>query len=158
MATITANKDAGFVVKDAHGIVANMTCFSPAMPTNRTSKYRVEFPAADASSPKAMVSSLSRILPGGGTQSSSILVSSETMTAVTVPLGVFPGRRVSYTVTDDAGTGLRVVEVTVRSLDGSGVNEQWKNTFGILVATTDLTTFDLKVAAAMTIDSVDVTL
>jgi len=158
MATITANKDAGFVVTDAHAIVGNMTFFSPAMPINRTSKYTVEFPAGAAQAPKAMVSSLMRALPAGGTQSCSILVSAPTMTPVTVPLGVFPGRRVSYTVTDDPGTGTRILEVTVKSLDGTGVNEQWKSTFGILVGTTDFTTFDLKVSGGMTIDSVDVTL
>ena len=156
MASITtANGE--FKVQAARRIVANLTLFSPTMPANNTCTYTVVFPAVAAKPNKAMVSSITRLLPGGSTQSNSVVVSAEAKNPVVVPLGVFPGRKTSYTVKDDAGSGDRVVEVTIESLDGSGISEQWRHQFMIILLPTDKTNFDVIKPVALTVDSVDVT-
>lgn len=146
-----------FKITAARRITANMTCFSPTMPSGNTCSYRVEFPVASAKAPKAMVSSITRVLPGGTTQSNSIVVSAEAKVPVVIPLGVFPGRRVSYTVIDDAATANRVVSMTIESLDATGVNESWRHLFAVIITPGDVANFAVMGPKGLTVDSVDVT-
>lgn len=152
MATITQNAN-GYSITAAHRIVAHMTL--SAFPKGAT--YTIVFEKAKASPNKVMSGSLTRDLPGGGVQSNSIPISAVTMNEVVVPLGVFTGRRVAYTVADNAGAGTRTLTVKIRSLDGTGVNEVWHHNLSIIQGPADLSDFDLSAAGAATIDSVDVT-
>jgi hypothetical protein len=146
-----------FKVTGARRIVANNTAFSPAMPASNTCSYTIEFPSAAAKAPKAMTSSITRILPGGTTQQNSIVVSAEAKSPVTLPLGVFPGRKVSYTVIDNVATGNRVVSMAIESLDATGINEQWRHQVSVILTPGDITNFALMGPKGLTIDSVDVT-
>ena len=151
MSTLNAVAN-GFDVGAAHRIVAHMTLFTPTMPTGKQCTVKVTFPAAASSPPKAMVGTLTRDLGGGASQFSSIAVSAKTATEVVIPLGVFNGRRVGYTVDNT-----RTVTLRIRSLDGYGVSEVWHLELGITVDPTDVADFQLRAGASMSIDSVDVT-
>jgi hypothetical protein len=151
MSTLSAVAS-GFDVGAAHRIVAHMTLFSPTMPTGKTCVFKVTFDPASASPPKAMVGTISRDLGGGGTESNSVAVSAKTAAEVVIPLGAFPGRRVSYTVDD-----VRTLTMKIRSLNNYGVNEVWHLELDITVDPTDVTDFQLRAGAKMSIDSVDVT-
>ena len=156
MSSLTA-VTGGFDVGAAHRIVAHMTLFSPAMPVGNTCTFKASFPAAAATSPKSMMATITRDLEGGGSQSNGIGVAACTPTELTIPLGVFSNRKVSYKVADNLA-GLRTLTMKVQSLDGYGLNEVWHLELAILVDDTDTTDFKLRVVGSgMTIDSVDVT-
>ena len=154
MATVTANAFGGFTVADAHGIVANLSLFTPTMPANRTCIFSIEFPIAAATKGKSMTGAVRRNVPYG---CGPVGVSLVTPTPYTFASGLFPGRRVSYQVTDDVASGQRTVTVTIRSLDAGGVGEGWQQELDVVVGSKDVATFDVKVVAGnLTVDSVTV--
>jgi hypothetical protein len=162
MATI-AQEGNTFKIAEAKRIIANMTVFSPTAAVTKC-EYSVQFTLA--APPTALVSSLTRVLPGGTTQSTSIVVSTAVPKAspVVVPLGVFPGRSVQYYVTETAGKD-RTVYMTIESLDGSGANEVWRHQVASVLPVAARPNFMVAGPAAalvggvlpLTIDSVDVT-
>jgi hypothetical protein len=164
MATIT-QEAGGFIVTDASRITANMTLFSPVMPTDRTVNYDVLVPKDAAAPPTGTIlSTLTRVLPGGATQYYSIVLSALVNNEVFLPSGIFPGRRVGYTVKDEAnpkGGTDRKLSMKIMSLDGSGANESWRQLFIVALPAGKSTGFTLKfpaglTAGEMTFDSVDV--
>jgi hypothetical protein len=159
MSTITSNKFQGFTITAANRIVANFTLSvgeQPDGPTGGTPfVFTVTFPRNAARPPKMMIGSLSRDLPGGGAEFTSIAVSAPTGD-VQVPLGVFSGRSVVWSVKDSFPN--RVLMVTISSLDSMGTNEVWHQNLQITVAPTDETNFDVAILSGVgSVTSVDVT-
>jgi hypothetical protein len=159
MATVTVNRaGSAYTISQGHAIVAHMTCFTPTMPPSKTVTYTAEFPAVNATAPKAMLGTIRRDLPNGNFQIHGVLVSAETSMDITIPGGVFNGRRVTYGVHDDPITLIRMLTMKIRSLDNTGVNEVWHLGLAITELPTDVADFELEVVGgSMTIDSIDVT-
>jgi hypothetical protein len=161
MATISQDGNL-FKITAAKRITANMTVFSPNASVLKCS-YSVDFTLAAGTT--ALTSSISRVLPGGTIQSSSIVVSTAIPKASpeTVSLGVFPGRKVQYYVTENPAKN-RTVYMTIESLDGSGANEVWRHQVLSVLPVVARPDFVVAGPAAldgtgvppMTIDSVDV--
>jgi hypothetical protein len=169
MATITQDGNS-FKIIGARRITANMTLFSPDA-TATLCTYDIAFsleparPPATSPNPTSLVSSLIRLVPGGVTQSTSIVVSAAVPKAspVTVPLGVFPGRLVRYWVEDlGNATKDRMVHVTIENLDGASANESWRHQVAAILPSgtrTDYVVVGPKFqvpATPMSVDGVDI--
>ena len=113
----------GFDVTGAHSIVANMTVLPPPPAVGKTSSIRVTFDPLAPGPGASMIGSLTRDLPAGGTQVNAVSLA-PTGGEVVIPLGIFSGRRVSYSVADP-NPNAYTLTLKIRSLDGYGVNEIW---------------------------------
>jgi len=155
MATITS-KGTGYLVQGANRIVANFVITVAEPPGGPAGSnpfvYSITFPRNMATPPKKMmVAQCSRDV--GGTTS----VGVSTTADVAVPLGVFLGRDVAYSVTDDA-QGKRTLQVTISSRDTMGTDEVWRQELQITKPAGGMTTYDIAIVSGTgAITSVEVT-
>ena len=109
----------GYKITDAQRFGVNLV-LSPAY---GPSVYKATFLRSSAVAPKQLGSTLTRNLTGGMKEFYPLPVDQETMGDLEVPMGVFAGRKVTWSV---VRSGLnRVLTVTVDSRDTLGVYESW---------------------------------
>jgi len=118
MASIDPIQD-GYKITDGQHFGVNLM-LSPAY---GPSVYTATFLRSATVAPKSLGSSLTRNLPGGMKEYYPLPVDQDTMGDLEVPMGVFSGRKVTWSVAR-VGTS-RVLTVTVESRDTLGVYENW---------------------------------
>lgn len=85
--------------------------------------YKAVFLRSACVAPKSLSSSITRNLPGGMKEYYPLPVDQDTMGDLEVPMGVFSGRKVTWSVARVGAN--RVLTVTVESRDTLGVYENW---------------------------------
>jgi len=142
----------GFTIAGAHRIVANLV-LSPA---DGKATVKAKFKRAAATGGNSMSASLTRDLSDGSQQFTSLAVSAPTGGDFDIPLGVFPGRKVTWSVSD---LGMwRTLTISVDSLDTLGTGEVWHLELCVCVPPDGVTDYDVRATtASATVTSVDVT-